>query len=62
MSPAELFPNQIAEKTFLNNKATCDNNTITQFYRKTCWKEKPFTFTVYLMNHIFQTSALFNTW
>ena len=26
-----------------------------KFCRKTCWKEQPFIFTVYLMNHIFQT-------
>ena len=28
------------------------------FYRKTCWKEQPSIFTAYLMNRIFQTSAL----
>ena len=27
---------------------------------KTCWKEQPFIFTVYLMNHIFQTSVPFS--
>ena len=26
-----------------------------KFCRKTCWKEQPFFFTVYFMNHIFQT-------
>ena len=25
-------------------------------FSKTCWKEQPFIFTAYLMNHIFQTS------
>ena len=30
-----------------------------KFCRKTCWKEQTSNFTVYLMNHIFQTSALF---
>ena len=34
----------------------------TLFYRETCWKEQPFIFTVCLINHIFQTSVLFNTW
>ena len=28
-----------------------------KFCRKTCWKKQPFIFTVYLMNHIFQTSV-----
>ena len=32
----------------------------TQFCRKTCWKEQPLIFTVYLMNHIVQTSVLLN--
>ena len=30
----------------------------TQICRKTCWKEQPFIFTVYLMNYIFKTSVL----
>ena len=30
-----------------------------KFCRKTCWKEQPFIFFVYLMNHLFQTSVLF---
>ena len=33
-----------------------------KFCRKTCWKEQPFIFNVYLMNHIFKTSVLFSTW
>ena len=33
-----------------------------KFCYKTCWKEQPFIATVYLMNYIFQTSMLFNTW
>ena len=31
-----------------------------KFCRQTCWKEQPFIFTVYLMNHPFQTTILFN--
>ena len=30
----------------------------TQILPKTCWKEQPFIFSVYLMDHIFQTSVL----
>ena len=33
-----------------------------KFCRKTYWKEQPFIFTVYLSNHIFQASVLFNKW
>ena len=29
-----------------------------KFCRKTCWKEQPSIFTVFLMNHIFQASVL----
>ena len=31
-----------------------------KFCHKTCWKEQPFIFTDYLMNHLSQTSVLFN--
>ena len=31
-----------------------------KFCLKTCWKEQPLIFTVCLMNHLFQTSVLFN--
>ena len=39
--------------------------TNSNFAKKTCWKEQPFIFTVYLiilMNHLFPTSVLFNMW
>ena len=36
----------------------CLDKNQSKFCRKTCWKEQPFIFTVYLMNHIFQTSVL----
>ena len=32
----------------------------TQISRKTCWKEQPFIFTAYLMNHIFQRICTLN--
>ena len=40
----------------------CQDRNQPKFCRKTFWKEQPFIFTVYLINHIFQTSVLFNTW
>ena len=27
-------------------------------FAEACWKEQPFTFTVYFMNHVFQASVL----
>ena len=36
----------------------CSDKNQPKFCRKTSWKEQPFIFTVYLMNHIFQTSVL----
>ena len=40
----------------------CLDKNQPKFCPKTCWKEQPFIFTVYLMNRVFQTSLLFNTW
>ena len=36
----------------------CKDKNQPKFCRKTYWKVQPFIFTVYLMNHIFQTSVL----
>ena len=36
----------------------CQDKNYPKFRLKTCWKQQPFIFTVYLMNHIFQTSVL----
>ena len=49
---------KLSEKAFSNVKIKIQPN----FCRKTCWKEQPFIFTVYLMNHVFQTSVLSNAW
>ena len=34
---------------------------LTKFCRKTCWKEQPFVFTVYLMNHNHKSICTLNT-
>ena len=36
----------------------CLNKNQPNFCSKTCWKEQPFIFTVYLMNHVFQAPVL----
>ena len=36
----------------------CSDKNQPKFCRRTCWKEQPIIFTVYLMNHIFQASVL----
>ena len=36
---------------------SCVKTKTNKFCRKTCWKEQPFIFTVYLMNHLFQTAV-----
>ena len=36
----------------------CYDKNQPKFCGKTCWKEQLFIFTVYLMNHVFQTSVL----
>ena len=36
----------------------CEDKNQPKFCHKTYWQEQPFTFTIFLMNHIFQTSAL----
>ena len=38
----------------------CSDKNQLKFCRKTCWEEQSFAFTVYLMNHLFQASVLFN--
>ena len=40
----------------------CSDKNQLKFCHKTCWKEQSFVLTVYLMNHLFQTSVLFNIW
>ena len=40
----------------------CQDKNQLKFCRKTCWKEQPLVFTLYLMNHLFQTSVFFNMW
>ena len=36
----------------------CSEKNQPKCCHKTCWKEQAFIFTIYLMNHIFQTSVL----
>ena len=36
----------------------CLNKNQPNFCSKTCWKEQPFIFTVYLMNHVFPATVL----
>ena len=57
-----LFP--LALKRNLYKKGFSSDKTKKNliFYRKTFWKEQSFIFTAYLLNYIFQTSVLFNTW
>ena len=44
---------KLLEKAFSNVKT----KTNSSFWLKSYWKKQPFIFTVYLMNHIFQTSV-----
>ena len=39
----------------------CSDKNQPKFCGKTCGEEQPFIFTINLLNHIFQTSVLFNT-
>ena len=50
------------KKTLIKRVSSVKTKAYSNFAVKTCWKEQPFIFTVYLMNHLFQTSVPFNIW
>ena len=45
-------------KTLRKNVFEYEDKNELKFCRKSYWKKQPFIFTVYLMNHVFQTSVL----
>ena len=61
-APSDGFKMKRLRKAFssINTKIGVKTKNQPKFCCQTCWKEKPFIFTVYLMNDIFQTSILFN--
>ena len=57
--PGIVFQKNLCSFCWLENETSKKKRfPVLRFCRKTCWKEQPSILTVYLMNHIFQTSVL----